>query len=241
MLSHHFFYLDDLAISQREWIPYVKAAFGLEIKQSETLSLHLTPEYVNILNIDNDVEPEYRKILRDRLGIASEYLFVIENGAPIISQGFEFDSVYELIGLDVIETANRNVKINKCKNCGRYFVPDSRSDEIYCSRVVGESNKTCKEIGPVNSYKNSISNTPYLEERQKFYQSLHAATIRPMRNDPEGKAKASKALKDLMGEVDSKVGEIERADDGKKETLIVELLSWFDQKRSELMPRRRAK
>ena len=26
------------------------------------------------------------------------------------------------------------IYINKCKNCGKYFVPTSKSNEIYCKR-----------------------------------------------------------------------------------------------------------
>lgn len=35
--------------------------------------------------------------------------------------------------------------IKKCKNCGKFFVPDNRVDELYCNSIY-ENNKTCKEV-----------------------------------------------------------------------------------------------
>ena len=35
----------------------------------------------------------------------------------------------------------------KCKNCGKFFVPENRSDELYCSNIF-ENGKNCKEVGP---------------------------------------------------------------------------------------------
>ena len=43
---------------------------------------------------------------------------------------------------EIESTANK-----KCKNCGKFFVPDNRVDELYCNSIY-ENNKTCKEVGP---------------------------------------------------------------------------------------------
>ncbi len=37
--------------------------------------------------------------------------------------------------------------MKKCKNCGKYFVPDKRTDEFYCNNYFNDTGKTCKEIG----------------------------------------------------------------------------------------------
>ena len=37
--------------------------------------------------------------------------------------------------------------IRKCQNCEKYFVPDKRTDELYCNNVFDETGKTCKEAG----------------------------------------------------------------------------------------------
>lgn len=37
--------------------------------------------------------------------------------------------------------------IKKCRNCEKYFVPDKRTDELYCNNLFEDTGKTCKEIG----------------------------------------------------------------------------------------------
>ena len=51
--------------------------------------------------------------------------------------------IIELFELTSIE----NIEIKKCKNCGKFFVPEKRSDELYCNNIF-ENDKTCKEVGP---------------------------------------------------------------------------------------------
>lgn len=43
---------------------------------------------------------------------------------------------------------NNNVQFVKCANCGKIFIPEGRSDTIYCSRPAPQNkDKTCKDIG----------------------------------------------------------------------------------------------
>lgn len=44
-----------------------------------------------------------------------------------------------------------NYPIKKCQNCGMYFIPNSRLDEIYCD-YPKEKGKTCREQGAILSY-----------------------------------------------------------------------------------------
>lgn len=40
------------------------------------------------------------------------------------------------------------LRFKRCKNCGRFFIPFSRSDEIYCNNPSPQNhNKTCKQYG----------------------------------------------------------------------------------------------
>lgn len=41
-----------------------------------------------------------------------------------------------------------NYPIKKCQNCGMYFIPNSRLDEIYCD-YSKENGKTCKGQGTI--------------------------------------------------------------------------------------------
>lgn len=62
-----------------------------------------------------------------------------------------------------------NLPIKQCQNCGKYFIPSSRTDEVYCE-FPDEKGKTCKEKGALETYKKNLENTPALLEYRRSYQ-----------------------------------------------------------------------
>ena len=70
-----------------------------------------------------------------------------------------------------------NIPIRKCKNCGKYFLPTSRLDEIYCE-YTREDGSTCKEIGAKITYKNNVKSSKVLTEYKRIYQKKLMVTLR---------------------------------------------------------------
>ena len=70
-----------------------------------------------------------------------------------------------------------NIEIKKCRNCGKFFVPDNRSDEIYCSNIY-ENGKTCKEIGHFKVQQKLIQENDDLRIYRNVYQKLLLRTRR---------------------------------------------------------------
>ena len=63
----------------------------------------------------------------------------------------------------------QNLPIKQCQNCGKYFIPSSRQDEVYCE-FPDEKGKTCKEKGALETYKKNLENVPALLEYRRSYQ-----------------------------------------------------------------------
>lgn len=76
---------------------------------------------------------------------------------------------------ELVKTENNPIK--QCKNCGKYFIPTSRVDEIYCE-YPREDGTTCKEIGAKVTYRNNIKNNKALQEYNKSYQQKLMAVLR---------------------------------------------------------------
>lgn len=62
-----------------------------------------------------------------------------------------------------------NLPIKQCQNCGKYFIPSSRQDEVYCE-FPDEKGKTCKEKGALETYKRNLESIPALLEYRRSYQ-----------------------------------------------------------------------
>ena len=82
---------------------------------------------------------------------------------------YYFWDIGDLVLFDMIEMEKRGIELKQCQNCGKYFVPESRSDEIYCNNIF-KNNRTCRQIG----YENKINNDEVLREYRKIYKTQNA-------------------------------------------------------------------
>ena len=70
-------------------------------------------------------------------------------------EGYAFMSLLNLFNTDII--------IKKCKNCGDYFIPNARKDEVYCL--------DCRNIGANNVWKQSLEDNDWKKIHRQVYQS----------------------------------------------------------------------
>lgn len=90
----------------------------------------------------------------------------------------EIRGVYTLLSslsLASFELANmieNNTKIKECKNCGNFFVPSKRADELYCDGIAPQDeNKTCKEYGAIKTYQDNLKTNEAMGLYRKIYMS----------------------------------------------------------------------
>ena len=68
---------------------------------------------------------------------------------------YSFSSLLSAYYFCVLYFVENNIPIKICKNCGKYFIPENRVSSVYCNRIF-ENNKTCKEVGANNAYKEKL-------------------------------------------------------------------------------------
>ena len=59
------------------------------------------------------------------------------------------ETIYDLIDYSVRECVKRRQRMRICKNCGRYFALTGRNTAEYCSRVIDEKGRTCRDVGAI--------------------------------------------------------------------------------------------
>ena len=62
-----------------------------------------------------------------------------------------------------------NYPIKKCQNCGMYFLPTSKVDEIYCD-YEKENSKKCRDLGAFQSYTERLKQNKAMGEYRRTYQ-----------------------------------------------------------------------
>jgi hypothetical protein len=92
--------------------------------------------------------------------------------------------------------------IRKCENCGDFFIPTSRSNEVYCDKVYS-AGKTCKQVGFYNRLMNDESMILEKEYR-KAYKTKNAQKQRQSVGKSESYKKALNDKRDKWAEEGAK-------------------------------------
>ena len=90
-----------------------------------------------------------------------------------IANSFVSTNFYDIIyiSLKTLLSISKNIKILRCKNCNRYFIPDTNHNTKYCDFLFDEK-RTCKEIGSQRTYDKKLENDELLKLYRKRYKDL---------------------------------------------------------------------
>ena len=108
------------------------------------------------------------------IGNNSEYdlLETLQNKNQVLSmsdthKSNDLSSICYAILEELSKTPNYPIK--KCQNCGMYFIPTTKSDEIYCD-YPKENSKACRELGAFQSYTERLKQNKAMGEYRRTYQ-----------------------------------------------------------------------
>lgn len=84
----------------------------------------------------------------------------------------EIKTPEQLIFASLEQCCTHDILIKKCKNCGKYFIPQNRSDTLYCDRKAPQDEaKTCKEYGARQAWRTTLKENETAGLYRKIYMS----------------------------------------------------------------------
>ena len=117
-----------------------------------------------ITSLINDLSSEFT--------FGAYYLCGIDLSTHNIPYCFYSSDIISILAIEFKEfISDKHNTIKKCKNCGKYFIPNNLRDIRYCNNIF-KSGKTCKQIGKELSYKKSLKEDNLLDMYRKRYLSL---------------------------------------------------------------------
>lgn len=135
--------------------------------QSEDFIIGLNPSQ------DNDLDSSFRRSCQQ---ILEKQL------SPHMNTSFLFFDFNEFIQFYIQEMLNDNTLIKLCSNCGKYFIPENRSDTKYCDNISPQDDtKTCKEYGVIDSYKKKLKE----DKLTGLYRSIYMQKQMLCRRNPD--------------------------------------------------------
>ena len=86
------------------------------------------------------------------------------------------NSIYDLIDYHVRECIRQEVRLRRCKNCGRYFAIQLRSTAEYCDRAIDARGRTCKDVGAITQWTKSKKDDTLFTDYRREYKKRFART-----------------------------------------------------------------
>jgi hypothetical protein len=153
--------------------PYQNKDTNRIAKKIAKQALHLCALAETLVKYNvNDSESNQRKLLvniADDGDIRYHVLPGYINYELTICDVFSIQTGLSALYFDFVQLVKEKAIMRICSNCRKYFIPSSRSDEIYCNNR-NPNGKTCKEIG----YENKVKNDAVLSEYRKIYKTQNA-------------------------------------------------------------------
>ena len=111
--------------------------------------------------------------------------FILEN----IPYSFSSKMFYDILFITFREFVfqNKDITIQACQNCNKYFIPATKHDTKYCDSLF-DGKKTCKEIGVQKAYAEKLENDRLLKKWRSRYQALAGLVSK---TKPGSKSKAA--------------------------------------------------
>ena len=124
-----------------------------------------------------DVFSEFIKMFRDGHHAQTfEYEIITDPGSGEFMSVYTINSLLSLLAFEFSHMKECGVAIKRCKNCGRYFIPEKRNDTIYCQwPSPQDSARTCRQIGAQIAMQNKLNEDETAKAYRKKYQSLNMA------------------------------------------------------------------
>ena len=104
--------------------------------------------------------------------------------------------------LELVKLITKDIKIKKCAHCDKYFIIKGRSDTMYCDRIIDKDDRTCKEVGPLETYRNKTKDDPIMVIYNRAYKK-YSARVRYKKMTPKEFAFWSKKALDLKDEANN--------------------------------------
>ena len=97
------------------------------------------------------------------------------------------ESMDSILLVELSKIFEKNIQIKRCQNCGLYFIPQNRTDEIYCDRTSPQiPQKTCKQYGSDNLWYERLKQ----DEVAKLARNVYMAKQMLTRRNPDIEAYA---------------------------------------------------
>lgn len=163
--------LNSLTANERYYLYNQLNIPGMSYSDTSTLYVNITKKLDSITKYNaknNDLSHWIDE------NINEDVIKTIKSKNVKLTQLFETHKVEDMLYAEFIKMISLDIKVMKCKNCGKYFVLKGGYNTKYCDRIPAGEKYTCQKLATLKNQKEKLDNNPVLKEYQKAYKRKYA-------------------------------------------------------------------
>ena len=103
----------------------------------------------------------------------------VATGQPQIFEKMGFTRLIDFIYMDLFKGFMAEYSPKKCKLCGKYLLQDKGFSYEYCNNIApNETEKTCRNIGALASFRDKVKNNEIWQIHQRAYKKYYARVLK---------------------------------------------------------------
>lgn len=130
-------------------------------------------EIVKRINKYIKKQDEFHKLAKE-YDIDPERLHYASVMPKFINTVYRINSIKDILELEFTKMLEMDIRFKKCKRCGKYFLVKGNYPTLYCDRIAEGETKSCKKLGPIESYKEKNADNEAKKIYSKYYKRYHA-------------------------------------------------------------------
>ena len=124
---------------------------------------------------------EYTEFVSKFFGEKAEDASMLHNSFSV-DVHYTCSSIFEMLNLEFTKMLETDIRLRRCKRCGRYFIMKGNYDTNYCDKILDGQTKNCQELAAQENYKAKAAENPALKIYSKYYKRyaarLHARQLK---------------------------------------------------------------
>ena len=172
---------EDIEFIQERYVWFLKAIFEKVEPEKKKGQRKLTPaELISNSAVGAFVSGvslgENRNVDAPQVNVQYAMLNALDDSLPAeIVEKMYFDRLLDFVYVEFMKGMQKGFIPKRCPNCGRWFLQEPGQTYAYCSRPIqGELNKTCRDVGSVNSFQTKAHNNDIWKYHQRAYKKYFA-------------------------------------------------------------------
>ncbi len=129
-----------------------------------------------VQRLTSHVPTDEQSPLEKALGLKAGRVQLFYHVPRFMAAEYSVSTIHDMLELEFTKMLEYDIRLHKCKICGRYFIIKGNYVSDFCNRVREGNTRTCQQIGAQRKYDERLKTDEAVALFRKYYKRYYART-----------------------------------------------------------------